>query len=522
MNHRCIGILVAATLAGSSIALAQPAPGGAAPPTEPGPAPPAAAGFELRQAPEGSLVTGKEALRRVPGGLTASAVAARAVEESPEAKVQAAKVRAAAAKVDQTVVQFLPRVKVSATYRRVSKTDMSLGSGAMVGAQSPGLITVGDCPIPELAGQQCALDGAGNPIGAAPFDLPTFQNYYLLNATVGIPLSDYVLRFSSAIKASQGYAESARLQRRAADLSAAANAKLAYYDWLRAVAAVAVAESSLSRVQASLRDTSAAFTLGAATKADVMRLEALVANTEQMGVEARGFRRLAAERLATLMNEPVREYEVGEEVLSTPTGSVLAGASAEQLIAEAQKNRIEVQALHAALRSLDQGVKATRVSQYPRLDAFGDFTYAKPNPNVFLSDEVWKGNWAVGLSLSYTINDLLDSRTSTAELAAQREELQANLEQLERGVRLEVVSALNSAQNARSDVASAQRGAAAAAEAYRVSRELYRAGRATTTDLMGAEAELVSAELKEINTLLDLRAADVKLEHAVGRDLPRR
>lgn len=528
MKHGFVAILILAALGVGAVAAAQPAPpGGAAPgPVAPAPggaaapgAAPAPTGFELRDAPQGRLRSGRDALRPEPGGLTADAVAARAVEESPEVRVAAARVHAAAVQVDKTVVMFLPQLKVSAQYRRVSETELSFGDGALVGAAHAGPITVADCPIPELEGQQCAVDAAGIPIGASPLDIKYVRNHYVFNASIGLPISDYVLRLSNAVKGARDYEEAARIAQRAVGLATAANARIAYYNWLRAVAGVAVAETSLARVQALLTDTKTAFELGVATRADVMRLEATVASVEQMVTEARGGRRLAGEQLAVMMDEPQTEYRIGEDVL-TPTLPPLPAGDPETLVAEAQRQRLEVQSLRTSIRAMERGVKAARIGQYPRLDGFGDFTYSRPNQNYMFDQEAWHSSWALGLSLSYTLNGPLDSRATMALLAAQKAELEANLTSLERGVHLEVSAALTAAQNARTAVASAQHGAEAAEEGYRVSRELYRAGRATTTDVMSAEAELVAASLREVNTLLDVRAADVKLAHALGRDAP--
>lgn len=526
MKRRLVATLLLAVLTEAGAAAAQPAaapappaPAAAAPPTAATPETPGS--FTLREAPTGGLVTGKDALRVEPGGLTAADVAERAVAESPDAKVAEARVRAAAAKVDKTVVMFLPRLSVTAKYMRTSPSEVNFGGGAMVGALNEGPILVADCPVSGMDGQQCAVDSAGLPLGATPFEIDTFNNHYSLSASLAVPISDYVLRLSNALDATKVYESSTRIGLRAARLATAANAKVAYYNWLRAVAAVAVAESSLTRTQALLGDTKTAFTLGAATRADVMRLEALVAGTEQMITESRGFRSVAAEQLATLMAEPTRDYRVGEDVLTGSSPAFPAGTS-EALVAEAMRQRLEVQALDAAARAIDRGVRASRVSQYPRLDAFGQFDYARPNSTYFPSTDEWKHNWAVGLSLSYTLNDPLDSRASIAEFAAQQAEIEANRLALERGLRLEVTSSLIGAQNARSAVETARRGAEAAGEAYRVSRELYRAGRATTTDLINAEGELVAASLREVNALLDVKVADVKLEHALGRDAPRK
>jgi hypothetical protein len=54
----------------------------------------------------------------------------------------------------------------------------------------------------------------------------------------------------------------------------------------------------------------------------------------------------------------------------------------------------------------------------PRLDAFGDVTYANPDTVIFTLEEEWNESWAVGLALSYTLNDSLAGMASGSELEA--------------------------------------------------------------------------------------------------------
>jgi outer membrane protein len=86
-------------------------------------------------------------------------------------------------------------------------------------------------------------------------------------------------------------------------------------------------------------------------------------------------------------------------------------------------------------------------------------------------------------------------------------------------MKLQVASAYFDVRKARNAVRTAARGQTAAKEAYRVATDLYRVGRATTTDLMEAESELVAASLKKVDALLDYRIASVRLQHATGRDV---
>ena len=521
---RMLRILVLMAVAASvqaQTAAEAPAASDAAPQPAPDSLPAAAAAdeqpaFELRDAPEREL-TGKEALALQPGGLTAEQVAKRAVTSSPELRARQAEIDAAQAKIDEAIAQLLPRLTLKGSYARLSPVDASLG-GALVGAENEGPILVGPCPDPAM-GDSCALDSAGTPIGATAFEFPTPLNHYTLNASLAIPISDYVLRLSDTLSATRKGKDAAEIQKRAEAVKIASDARVAYYNWLRAKAGVAVARSSLARFNAMLKDARAAFELGAATKADVLRLQAAVASTELAVDETRTMQQLAEQQLAIMMDEPVRSYQVGEDLLQQLEPAPAAELSIDNLVKEAYRKRLELKGLQALTRSLEAGARAARVSQWPRLDAFGDITYANPNTVFFPLQEEWKESWAVGLAISYSLNDSLAGAASGSELEANRRQAEANLESLRRGIKLQVTSAYFDVRKARTAIRTAARGQAAAREAYRVASDLYRVGRATTTDLMEAESELVVASLQEVNAVLDYRIASVRLSHAIGRDI---
>jgi outer membrane protein TolC len=55
-----------------------------------------------------------------------------------------------------------------------------------------------------------------------------------------------------------------------------------------------------------------------------------------------------------------------------------------------------------------------------------------------------------------------------------------------------------------------------------VRNELFRNGRATSVDLIDAEAEVTRAQLSRLNARIGLLVARVRLDHATGRDVPPR
>src|SRR5690606_3758747 len=134
-------------------------------------------------------------LAPVPGGLTAEVVAERSLASSHTVRARLAELDAARARLDQTTAQFFPRLTLRASYTRLSPVSAELG-GALVGAGNPGLLSTGPCP--GGGGGDCVLDAAGQPVGAAEFAIESFEDNYALTAQLSVPISDYILRLSSA------------------------------------------------------------------------------------------------------------------------------------------------------------------------------------------------------------------------------------------------------------------------------------------------------------------------------------
>ncbi len=492
----------------SSNALAQPAAPDAAPPSE------NPTFTELRDVPKEDDAAAVLAPRA--GGLTADEVARRTLANSHTVQARLAELDVARAKLAQTTAQFLPRLTLRASYTRLSPVSSGFGTGALVGAGNPGLLGVGPCPA---GGGQCVLDSQGQPVGAAAFSIDSLEDVYSLSASLNVPISDYVLRLSNAASGATASRRSAELQVKAEKLKVKSDAKALFYDWLRAKARVAIAQKSLERTRARVKDAKPAYELGTITKADLMRLEALAANTEQILVEARTFRDLAERQMGILMgNKKPRSFSVGEDVNGPPKA---LGGSLDNLTHEAISSRVELKALTEAERSLRLGARAVDAGKYPRLDAFGDVTYANPNQRYFPQTRQWNATWSVGVAATWTIGDTFINDAQSSELSANARALASQRAALADGIRQEVAAQYLGRERAVGALSASRRSVAASEEAYRVAVELYRVGKATTTELIDAETDLLSARLSEINARIEVRIAEVRLRHAVGRDIGR-
>jgi outer membrane protein TolC len=158
-----------------------------------------------------------------------------------------------------------------------------------------------------------------------------------------------------------------------------------------------------------------------------------------------------------------------------------------------------------------------RAGAWPRLEAFGDVTYARPNPRFFAPTPEWNATWSAGLIARWTVGDAFLNDARGDELAANAEATRARRRTIEATIAHEVVTAHLDVGKARAALSSSETAVRAAEEAYRVTTDLYRAGRATTTDLIEAESELLDAKLGYTNARIDLTIAALRLGYATGR-----
>lgn len=426
------------------------------------------------------------ALAPVPGGLTANGVARAAVDAGPTVDEANAQLEAARAQLDEVRKSFTPALSLEASAARLSKVQAGIPLDDMT------MALVGD----EFS-----------------FDIPL--NQYALTARLGLPVSDWILQLLPGLKAGEAGSRGAELRRDAERRVVATDARIAFYGWLRAKAQVAVAEASLARSQARLRDAQAGVRAGMMSPGDELRVDALVARTEAALEAARAAERVSRRALAILTALPLESnFEVGEAVMGTSAAE--ATEDLDTLVSRGLARRPELLAVDAAVDEVEASTRARRAAYFPRVSAFGEATYANPNQRFFpLSDE-WNGSWAVGASLVWSLEAAVVATARVDALKASRVRVDAQREQLRRAVTLEVVQAFEAVARTEASLVANERAKTSAAEAYRVVSVRFANGTATTTDVINAEFDRVDASLALVNTHLDLLEARARLDFATG------
>lgn len=510
-----------ALVLGTTASFAQaPAPAAAAPPaagaaTRPTLAPPAAAaGAVGPDAPVGKvtqeLQAKLEAMMRG-NGLTADEVARRAVKSSSQIAAKRQSIESAEASVDQAKAGFYPSLTLSARYTRLSDIETpSLGTVVVSPNPNPHQVDLGD--------PNATPPVAAEPLFATPLSFPSLLNQYVLQAQLTVPLSDYLLRTSRAISGANRVKNASEIEERATRLSVARDARVSYYQWIRAQGMSFIGAQSVEQAKGHLSDANNAFQAGLISKADVLRAQTGVKSAELFFQRANSAVQLATTRLRVLMKDDAgKRYDVGENILA-PVAPLPGTASEEAAFREASLQRLELKVLAENEQALRDQAALTSAGNYPRLDAMASAQYANPNQRFFPQEDKFRGTWDAGVVLSWSPTAIFGAQAGARSLNAKAAELVAQRQALIDGLELEVSQALSAERDAQFAVTVTQQALASADEGYRVRRELFRGGRATLVEVTDSETELTRARLELVNAHVDLRIARVELAHALGRD----
>ena len=415
-------------------------------------------------------------------GLTAEEAAQRARRASPTVDRAVADVEVAIAEAKAAEVARIPVVGIQGKYTRLSHVE-----------------------LPPLS------------FGGMMFTFPQFLNNYDVSAQVAINISDYFVRFPKFLDAAKLGEEAARLTKHSTEVNVAQDARIAYYEWVRANLQVLVAKRQLLQVQSTVTQFRALAEAQRVSRAELLRVESQEATAEQTVIQLDYIAGLREEQLRLLINAPRGErLVIGEDIRKDITAP--NDAALDELYKTARTRRLDLRAIDVGIAARDKQLDGEKSNLYPKIGVFGEADYANPNSRIFPSEDKFDLTWAAGAQITWTLNDALVSKTVQDKIRADASGLRADRTNLERGTRVQILSAQQAVAIAQSALETSKKGLAAAEENYRVRRELLNAERGTAVELVDAETDLTRARITALNARVDLRVALTQLEHALGSD----
>ncbi len=457
-----------------------------------------------------------------PSGLTADEVAETAVATAPQMEQRRASVRAREATAESQWLNYIPQVTGSFGYTRLSEVEQPLLGGTPI---DPGIVAGVNARIADQRDgsalgaasadvDQLYLDALVSSSGGG-FTFPQVLNRWSLQASLSYPVTDLFLTIMPSYNAVEGFADAERLQLDSDRANVDLRAREAWYGHVRAQATLAVALAAQRQTEANRQQVEALVRAGVSPRVDLMRVEAQNAAARVGVARSQGAVLVTAHIVRTLMHS-------GAGTGLIPVGENLAAdlpeltETREALVTQALESRAEMLALRRLVGARDNLESSRGGSRWPQIFIQAGVEYANPNARVFPQAEQWNASWTVGAVMQYTLHQTLQGNETLNRAEANTDQARADLMALRDAVTIEVDQAYENFRASKTAIQAAGAGLQASEEAYRVRQEELAAGTAVARDLVDAEADLTTARINLVDSIIDLRVADAQLRRAVS------
>ncbi len=399
----------------------------------------------------------------------------KALKSSPKIEAVKEEVRAVSYKVKETWLNYAPTLKFSYSYADLSK-------------------------VPSYT-----MEVPGVPIPPTSFSIFK-RKFYQKELSLSFPVFTGG-RIENAAKALNEKEKALKEYLKEVKREVLKEVKEDYYNLLKAKALVETAESSLKAAREHYKVVKAFYDQEIVPRRDLLEAEVKVSQAEEEVERAKGAYRVALEKLRVDSGDfnfkpkgelPETIKEVKEDL--------------KELITEAYRRRGIIKEGERLLKARKAQVELVKAQFMPQ--AFVKLSYKETDQYPL------NGNFASkSASIGIEVPIFNGGRRFFELLRAEKmkAKAQAQLEELKRQVRLQVVAAYTRLQTAEKRIKAARKRVKEAKELLRDSKERYKEHVGTSTEVIDAITYLTQARSSLINAIADYYIALSELEFTVGR-----
>jgi outer membrane protein len=195
-----------------------------------------------------------------------------------------------------------------------------------------------------------------------------------------------------------------------------------------------------------------------------------------------------------------------------------ANPDEKALIAEALSKRPETRISALSIELAEHGQKLAEAPLFPTVALTGTFTYADPNPRVFIQSDAWTPTWALGIQVSYDLGGLPANLKEIDAQARGLSKAQADKAKAQNSVVMDVRTCLLNLARTRRDLALVQGMVDQARENVRVMQQKLDLGIVGAADMLNAQLTLLRSNFTVTNKRIDLQVAAADLTRALALD----
>lgn len=297
-------------------------------------------------------------------------------------------------------------------------------------------------------------------------------------------------------------------------LETAFGATQSYFSVIKADRGVKLAQESKDMANSHLKQVRAMVNAGVATRADLLRAEVQVANSDVALTKARNALELARDAFNNALgNDLEQPVELEEEGF---TGTVAGLPEYKTLLAQAFANRPDWRQYVLATGISQDNLRVAQSDYFPMVmlnAASGNQSIENPLYNSSAN------NWSITGAASWKLFDGLGRENRIKEAAANLEAQKATEDQVRNGVALEVRDAYFTLKSSLDTIGSSKKAVDSAEENFKVSDQRFASGAGTNLEVIDAQVSLNQARFNLLQALFDVEVAKAKINKVVGREV---
>lgn len=297
-------------------------------------------------------------------------------------------------------------------------------------------------------------------------------------------------------------------------LETAFNVTQSYFSVIKADRGVKLAQDSIEMANSHLKQVQAMVNAGVATRADLLRAEVQVANSDVAMTKAKNALELAKDAFNNALGNDL-EQPVALEAEGF-TGMAANLPDYKTLLEQALANRPDWQQYLLATDISRDNVRLAQTEYFPTVmlnAASGNQSIENP----LYSSSV--NNWSITGAASWKLFDGLGRENRIREAAANLDAQKATEEQVRNGVALEVRNAYLTLKSSLDTIGSSKKAVDSAEENYKVSDLRFASGAGTNLEVIDAQVSLNQARFNLLEALFDVELAKAKMNKVVGKEV---
>jgi len=259
-----------------------------------------------------------------------------------------------------------------------------------------------------------------------------------------------------------------------------------------------VLQEALRTAKAAYKSTNDYFKQGLIQKSDLLNAEVYVMNIETQLHQSQSNISDASDMLSLLMGKPAG-------VVYRVDSSVMNSSNTDSL--QFNNNRADFKAMQKGMEAYDMMIKSSRMSNLPKVNAFGSWQ---------LNDKSMLGFGAnaymVGVQLSWTIFNGNRTKNTISQQSFEKDKLSKQLQQQKDEAGLQINHAKRQMADAGFTMRQQQLAVEQSAEALRVLQKRYEQGLIKTTDILMAQTQLSQQQLGQVQAVYSYNMAAAYLQ----------